>query len=194
MALEGRDKPKQSLNAATADVGVGEKGSRAPNLAPLEVERSSWRVVGQIWAWGKVLLGEAARLQTWPGARRAWQMAGRSGAVCSVKEDLNTEGPALHPARGKNVLFFPRIRWQPLPRRGRSWCEPTVLSQLVPGTETVLGVFSVFWSWFSYLRSINTLQMLQTSVCALNSGGGEKKKKEELAWVMEQGLECCRWV
>lgn len=113
MALEGREEPKQLLTVATADVGVGENGSRAPNLAPLEVERSSWSVWKR-WGrsgLGKVLPGEAAGSRLGPGHGAPGRWRGGVG-VCGVKKDLNTEGPGSSPSRGK--CAFPRIRWQPL--------------------------------------------------------------------------------
>lgn len=105
MALKGKEKPKQLLTPATADVGVGEMTAELPTwlLSGLRravgVCRSTWAYLG----WGGL------RREKQPAPDLARGMArladGRKEWVCNVMKDLNTEGQVL--SQGKCGL--PRI-------------------------------------------------------------------------------------
>lgn len=149
MALKGKEKPKQLLTPATADVGVGEMTAELPTWLLYGLRRAVG-VCRSTWA-RETCAGRSSRHQTWPRAWRGWQMAGRSG--CNVMKDLNTEGQVLSQGNcgfAEDPLTAISIWWPKL-------VLATVFIQLIPGTQSVMGVFCVL----SSLRSRTTLQMLQ---------------------------------
>lgn len=99
MALKGKEKPKQLLTPATADVGVGEMTAELPTwlLSGLRRAvgacRSTWAYLG----WG----GLRGEKQPAPDlAQGTARLAdGRKEWVCNAMEDLNTEGRVLSQGR-----------------------------------------------------------------------------------------------
>lgn len=158
MGLKGKEKPKQLLAPATADVGAGEMTAELPTwlLAGLRravgVCRSTWTYLGL----GELVWGEAAvtRLGRGHGAPGRWQ----EGVGVRCDERFKHRRPSAQPGEMwlvEDPLRAISIQWPKI-------VLATVLFQLVSDTKSVVGIFCVFLSWFCSLRSSTSLQMLQT--------------------------------
>lgn len=186
MALEGREKPEQLLTAATADVGVGGMAAELPTWL-----LSGWR--GAVGACGSARAdpgwGRFCReKQPAPDLARGTARLADGGEewVCSVRKDLNTEGQLL---TQPGEMRFPEDPLAAVPAR---WPELVL-------AHSVISSGSWHRSCGGDLLCLELVLLLKEQQHPPDAANlslcfeSWRRKKEELAWVMEQGFECCRW-